>query len=133
MWVLFSLHKGSFVIAILRVAAEVNLEYNIKINVRRIMDELSDLNCMEKQLVLLADRRTAVFAGKSDLLQDEMNLRTVAYMLGDVFLPMCCMLCNMGKLSRLLGHTRLCTGNAELTGKLAKLIYDYMAQCKGLG
>lgn len=97
------------------------------------MDELADLNCMEKQMVLLADRRTAVFVGKTELLQDEMSLRTVAYLLGDVMLPMCCMLCNLSKLEKLLEHTKLCSSEPLLTKKLAKLIYDYLARCKGLG
>lgn len=85
-------------------------------------------------VVKMIDQRTAVMAiNKDKILEDEMNLRAVAYMIGDLVLPMCCMLCNMDKLQELLSKTVLCKDNMELTRKLAKLIYDYLARCKGLG
>jgi len=85
-------------------------------------------------VVKMIDQRTAVMAiNKDKILEDEMNLRAVAYMIGDLVLPMCCMLCNVEKLQELLSKTVLCKDNMELTRKLAKLIYDYLARCKGLG
>jgi len=82
----------------------------------------------------MIDRRTAVMLGQRDtLLSDEMNLRAVAYMIGDLLLPMCCMVCNVQKLSGILRQTKLCQEDEALTAKLAKLIYDYLARCKGLG
>ncbi len=88
---------------------------------------------MDKKIAEMLDVKTAVFVAEGkQLLQDEMNLRTVAYMLGDVLLPMCCMVCNTGHLERILSMTKLCADNAALQKKLAKLIYDYLAQCNGL-
>ena len=89
---------------------------------------------MDGQIVEMINRRTAAMVSNRDaLLDNEMNLRAVAYMIGDLLLPMCCMICNMSKLAGILRTTDLCKGNEELAGKLAKLIYDYLAQCKGLG
>lgn len=89
---------------------------------------------MLDSIVQMIDRRTAAMvANRSSLLDEEMNLRAVAYMIGDLLLPMCCMVCNVSKLKDILIRTDLCSGNPALAENLAKLIYDYLARCKGLG
>lgn len=88
---------------------------------------------MDEKIAKMLDVRTAVFGVESMvLLQDEMHLRSVVYMLGDVLLPMCCMVCNVEHLQKILALTKLCANNKDLTSKLAKLIYDYLARCNGL-
>lgn len=89
---------------------------------------------MYDAIVEMIDQRTKVMTINRDkILADEMNLRTVAYMIGDMILPMCCMLCNVNKLQEILEKTVLCKDNIELAHKLAKLVYDYLARCNGLG
>ena len=91
---------------------------------------------LEKQLARALDVRLAVFAAKAadgSLLRDEMSLRAAAYMVSEIILPCCCMLCNKAKLEALLAQTKLCAENAELTQRLAALVYDDLARCNGLG
>ena len=91
---------------------------------------------LEKQLARALDVRLAVFAAKAadaSLLRDEMSLRAAAYMASEIILPCCCMLCNKAKLEALLTQTKLCAENAELTQRLAALVYDDLARCNGLG
>lgn len=91
---------------------------------------------LEKQLARALDVRLAVFAEKAadgSLLHDEMSLRAAAYMASEIILPCCCMLCNKAKLEALLAQTKLCAENAELTQRLAALVYDDLARCNGLG
>lgn len=87
----------------------------------------------ERITAMLEARLRTLNNSAEEVLRDEMNLRTVAYMLGDTLLPMCCMVCNVQHLERLLAGTELCKNNEVLRSKLAKLIYDYLARCKGLG
>lgn len=87
----------------------------------------------ERIIAMLEARLSTLNNSAEEVLQDEMHLRTVAYMLGDTLLPMCCMVCNVQHLERLLAGTELCKNNETLRGNLAKLIYDYLARCKGLG
>ena len=87
----------------------------------------------ERITAMLEARLRTLNNSAEEVLRDEMNLRTVAYMLGDTLLPMCCMVCNVRHLERLLAGTELCKNNEVLRSKLAKLIYDYLARCKGLG
>lgn len=87
----------------------------------------------EKITAMLEARLRTLNNSAEEVLREEMNLRTVAYMLGDTLLPMCCMVCNVRHLERLLAGTELCKNNEVLRSKLAKLIYDYLARCKGLG
>lgn len=87
----------------------------------------------EKIIAMLEARLRTLNSRGEDVLRDEMHLRTVAYMLGDVLLPMCCMVCNIAKLEQLLAGTTLCKENEDLRSRLARLIYDYLACCKGLG
>ncbi len=89
---------------------------------------------MDERIVAMLEKRLGTMDSTAEeVLQDEMNLRTVAYILGDTLLPMCCMVCNVRHLERLLAGTELCRNNEVLRSKLAKLIYDYLARCKGLG
>ena len=89
---------------------------------------------MDEKIVAMLEKSLKTMNNTAeDVLQDETHLRTVAYMLGDTLLPMCCMVCNVQHLERLLVGTELCKRNEALRGKLAKLIYDYLARCKGLG
>lgn len=87
----------------------------------------------EKIIAMLEARLKTLNSRGEDVLKDEMHFRTVAYMLGDVLLPMCCMVCNIPKLEQLLAGTTLCRDNQNLRSQLARLIYDYLARCKGLG
>ncbi|MGM9569813.1 MAG: hypothetical protein ACI3XC_07015 [Phascolarctobacterium sp.] len=94
------------------------------------------VSVLEKQLALALDKRLSVFMAKAadgSLLQDEMALRAAAYMASEIIQPCCCMLCNKAKLAALLQGTGLCRDRAELTQKMAELIYDDLARCNGLG
>ena len=94
------------------------------------------VSILEKQLALALDRRLSVFMAKAadgSLLQDEMSLRAAAYMASEIIQPCCCMLCNKEKLAALLQGTSLCRDRAELTTKMAELIYNDLARCNGLG
>ena len=94
------------------------------------------VSILEKQLALALDRRLSVFMAKApdgSLLQDEMSLRAAAYMASEIIQPCCCMLCNKEKLAVLLQGTSLCRDRAELTTKMAELIYNDLARCNGLG
>ena len=94
------------------------------------------VSVLEKQLALALDRRLSVFCAKAQdgsLLQDEMSLRAAAYMASEIIQPCCCMLCNKEKLAALLEGTSLCRDRAELTAKMAELIYNDLARCNGLG
>lgn len=89
---------------------------------------------LDKQLVRALDLRLAVFQPKADnLLNDEMQLRAAAYLISEILLPCCCMLCNKQKLEALLSKTKLCNGSSALAAKLAVLVYDDLARCNGLG
>lgn len=91
---------------------------------------------LEKQLAKAIDKRLAVFTAKTgdgSLLADEMSLRAAAYMVSELVLPCCCMLCSKTKLAELLAQTDLCGGRPELTERLAALVYDDLARCNGLG
>lgn len=91
---------------------------------------------LEKQLARALDVRLAVFTHKAadgSLLRDEMSLRAAALVASEIILPCCCQLCNKAKLENLLAQTKLCANNAELTQRLAALVYDDLARCNGLG
>lgn len=90
---------------------------------------------MEKQLVLAIDRRLAVFGPKAaaGILDDEMSLRSMAYIISELLQPCCCMLCNKQRLEELLAMTEACEGSEELIRRLAVLVYDDLARCNGLG
>lgn len=91
---------------------------------------------LEKQLALAIDRRIAVFKPKNELgavLEDEMSLRSMAYIISEILQPCCCMLCNKNRLEELLSMTESCCGNQELIRRLALLVYDDLARCNGLG
>ncbi len=90
---------------------------------------------MEKQLVLAIDRRLAVFGPKAaaGILDDEMSLRSMAYIISELLQPCCCMLCNKQRLEELLAMTKACEGSEELIRRLAVLVYDDLARCNGLG
>lgn len=91
---------------------------------------------LEKQLSQAIDRRLAVFQPKISsgaLLEDEMSLRSVAYIIGEILQPCCCMLCNKRRLEELLSQTKVCAGNEALISRLAVLVYDDLARCNGLG
>lgn len=90
---------------------------------------------MEKQLVLAIDRRLAVFGPKAaaGILDDEMSLRSMAYIISELLQPCCCMLCNKQRLEELLAMTKVCEGSEELIRRLAVLVYDDLARCNGLG
>lgn len=91
---------------------------------------------LEKQLALAIDRRLAVFEEKikgGELLDDEMSMRSMAYIISDILQPCCCMLCNKQRLEELLLQTEACKGQQELVRKLAVLVYDDLARCNGLG
>lgn len=94
------------------------------------------MGVLEKQLARAIDRRLAVFDGKAldgGLLQDEMSLRAVAYIISELVMPCCCMMCNKAKLQELLSLTHLCAADVELRKRLAELVYDDLARCNGLG
>ncbi len=90
---------------------------------------------MEKQLALAIDRRLAVFGPKAaaGILDDEMSLRSMAYIISELLQPCCCMLCNKQRLEELLAMTKACEGSEELIRRLAVLVYDDLARCNGLG
>lgn len=91
---------------------------------------------LEKQLALAIDKRLAVFGPKAaagDLLDDEMSLRSMAYIISELLQPCCCMLCNKQRLEELLSQTKACAGQEELVRRLAVLVYDDLARCNGLG
>lgn len=90
---------------------------------------------MEKQLVLAIDRRLAVFGPKAaaGILDDEISLRSMAYIISELLQPCCCMLCNKQLLEELLAMTKACEGSEELIRRLAVLVYDDLARCNGLG
>lgn len=82
------------------------------------------------------DKRLLVFNERikdGSILQNEMQLRTVAYMISEIVQPCCCMLCNKDKLKLMLEQTTTCNGQPELIEKLAGLVYDDLARCNGLG
>ncbi len=69
-----------------------------------------------KHLVLTLDKRLAVFTAKassSDFLNDETSLRTAAYMISEIIMPCCCMLCNKAKLTEILKQTKLCHASSD--------------------
>lgn len=89
---------------------------------------------MEKQLVQAIDRRLAVFVPQGEnLAEDEMQLRAAAYLISEIMLPCCCMMCNKQKLLNLLMKTKLCANRVQLAERLAILVYDDLARCNGLG
>lgn len=90
---------------------------------------------MEKQLALAIDRRLAVFGPKAaaGILDDEMSLRSMAYIISELLQPCCCMLCNKQRLEELLAMTKACEGSEELIRRLPVLVYDDLARCNGLG
>lgn len=91
---------------------------------------------LERQLIRAVDMRLGVFAvkaGDGSLLSDETQLRAAAYLISEIMLPCCCMMCNKDKLRSLLVRTRLCEGQKALAEKLAVLVYDDLARCNGLG
>lgn len=91
---------------------------------------------LEKQLALAIDKRLAVFGLKiavGGILEDEMSLRSMAYIISEILQPCCCMLCNKQRLEELLANTMACAGNEELIRRLAVLVYDDLARCNGLG
>lgn len=90
---------------------------------------------MEKQLALAIDRRLAVFGPKAaaGILDDEMSLRSMAYIISELLQPCCCMLCNKQRLEELLAMTKACEGSEELIRRLAVLVYDDLDRCNGLG
>lgn len=94
------------------------------------------MGVLERQLALAIDRRLAVFQQQAEsgaLLKDEMSLRSAAFMISELVLPCCCMLCNKTKLEQLLAETKLCAKDQALRAKLAELVYDDLARCNGLG
>jgi len=89
-----------------------------------------------KHLARAIDQRIAVFKvhiQNEEILQEEMQLRTAAYMISELVQPCCCMLCNKENLKTLLERTAVCQGKAKVIEKLAGLIYDDLARCNGLG
>ena len=91
---------------------------------------------LEKQLALAIDKRLAVFGPKiavGGIVEDEMSLRSMAYIISEILQPCCCMLCNKQRLEELLANTMACAGNEELIRRLAVLVYDDLARCNGLG
>lgn len=93
-------------------------------------------NVLETQLARAVDMRLRVFCAKAQdgsLLRDEMQLRSAAYLISEIMLPCCCMMCNKDKLRSLLLTTRLCENNLPLAERLAVLVYDDLARCNGLG
>lgn len=91
---------------------------------------------LEKHLAQAIDKRVVVFKGRiqdGSILQDEMQLRAVAYLISEIVQPCCCMLCHKDKLQALLELTETCKGNKEAVERLAVLVYDDLARCNGLG
>lgn len=91
---------------------------------------------LEKQLALAVDRRLQVFAGLAaggSLLDSEMELNAAASLISDIVMPCCCMMCSTDRLEAMLRHTDLCRSSPELAVRLAKMVYDDLARCNGLG
>ena len=91
---------------------------------------------IEKQLGLALARRLAVFKesiANGTLLEDEMQLQAVVYMISEILLPCCCMLTNKAKIQALLENVPLLQGQPELVQKLVLLVYADLARCNGLG
>ncbi len=95
------------------------------------------MGVLEKQLARAIDMRLAVFKAKvkdGTLLQDEMQLRSAAFLVSEIMLPCCCMMSNKARLQEVFRATNIfvCADNA-LVEKLATLVYDDLARCNGLG
>lgn len=91
---------------------------------------------LEKHLAQAIDKRIAVFAPHivdGSILQDEMQLRTVAYLISEIVQPCCCMLCNKAKLEEMLTLTQCCAKQPKVVITLAELVYNDLARCNGLG
>ena len=91
---------------------------------------------IEKQLALALERRLAVFKEaiqSGTLVEDEMQLHAVVYMISELLLPCCCMLTNKAKLQSLLEGVPLLQEQPLLIQRLAVLVYDDLARCNGLG
>lgn len=91
---------------------------------------------LEKHLAQAIDKRVVVFKRRiqdGSILQDEMQLRAVAYLISEIVQPCCCMLCHKDKLAAMLVLTETCKGQQEVITKLAGLVYDDLARCNGLG
>lgn len=91
---------------------------------------------LEKHLVLALDQRLAVFRthlADGSLLENELQLHTVVYLISEIVRPCCCMLCNKDKLAGLLRQSRVCCANEQVIAKLAELVYNDLARCNGLG
>lgn len=91
---------------------------------------------LEKHLALAIDQRLAVFTQNlkdGSILEDELQLQTVVYLVSELVRPCCCMLCNKSKLAELLSLTKTCSVNGEVVDKLAELVYNDLARCNGLG
>ena len=91
---------------------------------------------LERQLALALERRLAVFKEaihSGSLLEDEMQLHAVVYMISEILLPCCCMLTNKDRLRSLLKAVPLLQGQEALVEKLVLLVYAELARCNGLG
>lgn len=91
---------------------------------------------LEKHLAQAIDKRVVVFKSRikdGSILQDEMQLRAVAYLISEIVQPCCCMLCHKDKLAAMLALTETCKGQQVVITKLAGLVYDDLARCNGLG
>ncbi len=95
------------------------------------------MGVLEKQFARAVDMRLAVFKVKirdGSILQDEMQLRSAAYLIGEIMLPCCCMMSSKTRLQEVLRATELfAAADDALIEKFATLVYDYLAQCNGLG
>lgn len=95
------------------------------------------MGVLEKQLARAIDLRLAVFKGRIDdgsLLQDEMQLRSAAYLISEIMLPCCCMMSNKARLREVLrGSSLFANSGSTLIERLATLVYDDLARCNGLG
>lgn len=92
---------------------------------------------LKKNLAKAIDRRIAVFAphiSSGAILQDETQLRTVAYLISEIVQPCCCMMCNKESLKAMLTlTTSFSTAPATAVDVLVELIYNDLARCNGLG
>lgn len=92
---------------------------------------------LEKNLAKAIDRRIAVFRpyiSNGSILQDEVQLRTVAYLISEIVQPCCCMMCNKEKLKSMLSlTTSFSESSATVLETLSELIYNDLARCNGLG
>ena len=91
---------------------------------------------MERQLARALDRRLVVFKERiqsGGLLDDEMQLHAMVYMISEILLPCCCMLTNKDRLKSLLGSVALLEGQERLIEKLVLLVYADLSRCNGLG